>query len=216
MSCTVVFGDFSCPMSHRMWRSIPASGIAWLHFTGVETEAGWRSCDSWLPFSRRHSVFLKSPEPQETAFFFLLERRASGCVCRECQWRALFAAGFSSTFEPALNFLRPGSGLGKYSRGSLWYRQAELCPTAFALAFIAQYFLVYFFSAAQLGSQPPLPCQEGITRFSIHVGEGAVGEGSRQLPGSWLEVAGPGSTTIPHFSQLSCQQELCFPRRLRT
>lgn len=48
-------------------------------------------------------------------------------------------------FEPAPNFLQPGSGLGKHSRGNLWYCQAELCPTAFALAFIAHYFLVYFF-----------------------------------------------------------------------
>lgn len=52
-------------------------------------------------------MFLKSPEPQETTFSFLLVRRASGCVCRECQWRALFAAGLSS----ALNLLRISSGL---------------------------------------------------------------------------------------------------------
>lgn len=37
----------------------------------------------------------------------------------------------------------------------------------------------------------------------------------RQLPGSWLEVADAGSS-ISHFSQLSCQQELCFPCRLCT
>lgn len=29
-----------------------------------------------------------------------------------------------------------------------------------------------------------------------------------------LEVAGIGSITIPDFSQLSCQQELCFPCRI--
>lgn len=51
-------------------------------------------------------MFLKSPKPQET-FFFLLMRRASGFVCRECQWRALFAAGSSS----ALNLLRISSSL---------------------------------------------------------------------------------------------------------
>lgn len=124
--------------------------------------------------------------PRATGNCIFLSPREEGVRLRvqRMSMESLVCCWLQLCFEPALNFLRPGSGLGKYSRGSLWYRQAELCPTAFALAFIAQYFLVYFFSAAQLGSQPPLPCQEGITRFSIHVGEGAVGEGSRQLPGS--------------------------------
>lgn len=36
----------------------------------------------------------------------------------------------------------------------------------------------------------------------MQVAEGAVGEGS-----SWLEVAGSGSTTIPHSSQQLCTQQ---------
>lgn len=54
--------------------------------------------------------------------------------------------------EPAPTFLQPGSGLGKYSRGSLWHREAELCPTAYAWGFTGEQFfpiLVLFF-------QPPL------------------------------------------------------------
>lgn len=66
------------------------------------------------------------------------------CVQR-MSMESLVCCWLQLCFEPALNFLRPGSGLGKYSRGSLWYSQAELCPTAFALAFIAQYFLVVLF-----------------------------------------------------------------------
>lgn len=84
--------------------------------------------------------------PQATGNIFLSPHEEGVRLCvQRMSMESLVCCWLQLCFEPAPNFLQPGSGLGKHSRGSLWYCQAELCPTAFALAFIAQYFLVYFF-----------------------------------------------------------------------
>lgn len=107
-------------------------------------------------------------------------------------------------FEPAPNFLQPGSGLGKYSRGSLWHWEAELCPTAFALVFIAQYFLIYFFfcNLTWFTAIFPMPGRHNMifhTSWRGTSGRRQAGSWEPQLTDSQLEVAGAG---IRHHSSL--------------
>lgn len=129
-------------------------------------------------------------------------------------------------FEPAPNFLQPGSGLGKYSRGSLWHREAELCPTAFALGFIAQYFLIFYFflffffcSLAWFTATFPMPGRHNMIFHTSWRGT----SGRRQAGGwepsllargwRWQALA---ATAVPRFSKPSCQRELGSPCRFCT
>jgi len=118
-------------------------------------------------------------------------------------------------FEPAPNFLQPGSGLGKHSRGSLWHREAELCPTAFALGFIAQYFLIIIFFVCSLAWFTAIFPMPG--RHNMIFRRCWRGTSGRRRAGGWEPISltrgwrwqALASATGPRSSKLSCQQELC-------
>lgn len=139
--------------------------------------------------------------PRATGNCIFLSPREEGVRLRvqRMSMESLVCCWLQLCFEPALNFLRPGSGLGKYSRGSLWYRQAELCPTAFALAFIAQYFLVYFFfcSPAWFPATSPMPGRHNTIFRTRWRGS----SGRRQQAAPRL-LTGGGRPWIHHHSSL--------------
>lgn len=140
------------PRESREEQANPPS-LLWLYMAplySVETEAGLRSWTcSQLPSSRQHSLFSVSPVAQIN-YIFLSSHGEGSCLRAQCvSMESLVFCWLQLGFEPAPNFLQPGSGLRKHSRGSLWHWEAELCPTASALAFIAQYFLIFLVSFLQ-------------------------------------------------------------------
>lgn len=150
--------------------------------------------------------------PRATGNDIFLSPRGEGvrlCVQR-MSMESLVCCWLQLCFEPALNFLWPGSGLGKYSRGSLWYCQAELLSHSLCLGFYCSVFpglfiYIFFCSPVWFTATSPVPGRHKMI----------FQQWKKAAP--WfleLEVTGIGSTTIPHFSQLSCQQELCFLCRI--
>lgn len=144
---------------------------------------------SQLPSSRQHSLFSVSPVTQINYIFLSCRGEGGRLRAQRVSMESLVFCWLQLGFEPAPNFLQPGSGLRKHSRGSLWHREAELCPTASALAFIAQYFLIFFIFFCSLAGFTAIFPVPGRHNVIFHTSW--RGTGGRRRTGGWE----PGSVT---------------------
>lgn len=188
----------------------------------MEAEAGSRSCDlSVAALFQAAQCVLNIPRGTNKINFSFFRGEGSSQRAQCISMESLVFCWLQLCFEPPPNFLQPGSGLGKYSCGSLWHREAELCPTAFALGFIAQYFLIFFFfcNLAWFTAIFPMPGRHNMIFHTSWRGTSGRRQAGSWEPSSltcgwrWQALA---SATVPRFSKLSRQRELCFPCRLCT
>lgn len=149
--------------------------------------------------------------------FPFLPWRGQQSACAECfNGEPCFLLA-SVCFEPAPNFLQPGSGLGKHSRGSLWHREAELSPTAFCLGVYCSLFPDLYFFSCNLAWFPaifPMPGRHSMIFHTSWSGRRQAGSWEpSSLSRSWRWQA-LASTMV--LASPGCQQELCSPCRLCT